>query len=270
MTIPATTNTTISTWVGPEGDAASTSLLQSFRLDHARAAESRLKAVSDAVLAVASRAVGRRGPPTAGRLRARARRRALRRARHPGRRGRLPALPGRRDERRADRGDGPLPRTHGMLGAMLETDGADRTDDIHHDPRFRGWWPRAHPDMRSFLGVPIVAPDEVIGAFYLTEKEGARQFDAARPGADRAARRPRRDRHHQRPALRAQPRAVDPVGAQPAGARAARRRQPEAVQPHPQPPRPPRRCWTATPTRPGRSSSASASWPARRWPSCAR
>ena len=74
---------------------------------------------------------------------------------------------------------GPLPRTHGMLGAMLESDGAYLTDDIHADPRFRGWWPRAHPDMRSFLGVPIVAPEEgVIGAFYLTEKETAPNFDA--------------------------------------------------------------------------------------------
>ncbi len=73
---------------------------------------------------------------------------------------------------------GPLPRTHGMLGAMLETDGAYLTDDIHDDPRFRGWWPRAHPDMRSFLGVPIVAPEGVIGAFYLTEKETAPTFDA--------------------------------------------------------------------------------------------
>ena len=33
--------------------------------------------------------------------------------------------------------------------------------------------------MRSFLGVPIVAPDEgVIGAFYLTEKETGPSFDA--------------------------------------------------------------------------------------------
>ena len=72
---------------------------------------------------------------------------------------------------------GPLPRTHGMLGAMLETSGAYRTQDIHDDPRFRGWWPRQHPDMRSFLGVPIRARNEVIGAFYLTEKEGADAFD---------------------------------------------------------------------------------------------
>ena len=31
------------------------------------------------------------------------------------------------------------------------------TNDIHEHPRFRGWWPEGHPDMRSFLGVPIVA-----------------------------------------------------------------------------------------------------------------
>jgi signal transduction histidine kinase len=74
---------------------------------------------------------------------------------------------------------GPLPRTHGMLGAMLETPEPFRTTDIHTDPRFRGWWPRGHPDMRSFLGVPIVAPEGVIGAFYLTEKEGASAFGDA-------------------------------------------------------------------------------------------
>ena len=74
---------------------------------------------------------------------------------------------------------GPLPRTHGMLGAMLHADGAYLVDDIHQDPRFRGWWPSRHPDMRSFLGVPIVAREGVIGAFYLTEKEGDDSFDAS-------------------------------------------------------------------------------------------
>jgi len=73
---------------------------------------------------------------------------------------------------------GPLPRTHGMLGAMLEQRTSYRTDDIHDDPRFRGWWPRRHPDMRSFLGVPINSPDgAIIGAFYLTEKTDAETFD---------------------------------------------------------------------------------------------
>src|SRR5919197_445905 len=74
---------------------------------------------------------------------------------------------------------GPLPRTHGMLGAMLETAESFRTTDIHDDPRFRGWWPKGHPDMRSFLGVPIATRDGVIGAFYLTEKTGAAEFTDA-------------------------------------------------------------------------------------------
>jgi signal transduction histidine kinase len=74
---------------------------------------------------------------------------------------------------------GPLPRTHGMLGAMLSDPHPFRTDDITQDPRFRGWWPDAHPRMRSFLGVPIVARGDVIGAFYLTEKEGVSSFSEA-------------------------------------------------------------------------------------------
>src|SRR5215207_5871769 len=71
---------------------------------------------------------------------------------------------------------GPLPRQHGMLGVMLESPDPYATDDIHTHPRFRGWWPKRHPDMRSFLGVPIVAPEGVIGAFYLTDKEAAPRF----------------------------------------------------------------------------------------------
>ena len=72
---------------------------------------------------------------------------------------------------------GPLPRRHGMLAAMIETSEPYLTEDIHSHPRFRGWWPSKHPDMHTFLGVPIVAPEGVIGAFYLTEKDGG--FDAA-------------------------------------------------------------------------------------------
>jgi signal transduction histidine kinase len=71
---------------------------------------------------------------------------------------------------------GPLPRTHGLLGAMLESPESHRTPDIRRHPRFRGWWPSAHPQMRSFLGVPIAARGNVIAAFYLTDKEGAGEF----------------------------------------------------------------------------------------------
>jgi len=73
---------------------------------------------------------------------------------------------------------GPLPRQHGMLGAMLEEREPYRSPDIHEHPRFRGWWPKGHPDMRSFLGVPIASRQGVIGAFYLTDKEGAPDFTA--------------------------------------------------------------------------------------------
>ena len=71
---------------------------------------------------------------------------------------------------------GELPRTHGMLGAMLQTPEPYRAHNIQDDPRFEGW-PSAHPNMRTFLGVPIVSRGEVIGAFYLTEKKGARGAD---------------------------------------------------------------------------------------------
>jgi signal transduction histidine kinase len=74
---------------------------------------------------------------------------------------------------------GPLPRTHGMLGAMLSDPRPFRTDDITTDRRFRGWWPDPHPRMRSFLGVPIVSKGDIIGAFYLTDKRGAPRFDEA-------------------------------------------------------------------------------------------
>lgn len=42
-----------------------------------------------------------------------------------------------------------MPQTHGLLGAMLESPAPFRTEDLHTEPRFRGWWPDGHPDMRS-------------------------------------------------------------------------------------------------------------------------
>lgn len=69
---------------------------------------------------------------------------------------------------------GELPRQHGLLGAMLERPESLRMPDISLHERFEGW-PDAHPHMHSFLGVPIVSHDEVIGAFYLTDKKGGRR-----------------------------------------------------------------------------------------------
>ena len=78
---------------------------------------------------------------------------------------------------------GPLPRQHGMLGAMLEAPEPFRTDDIHTTRASAAGGRAAHPDMRSFLGVPIVAPEGVIGAFYLTDKEDATVVRRRRPGS---------------------------------------------------------------------------------------
>lgn len=61
---------------------------------------------------------------------------------------------------------GPLPRQHGMLSVMLHDPNPQRLADITDDPRF-GWWPRAHPRLTAFLGVPIRDCDEILGALFL-------------------------------------------------------------------------------------------------------
>ena len=73
---------------------------------------------------------------------------------------------------------GPLPRTHGLLAALFEDTASFRVGDVTKDPRFE-WWPPAHPFMRSFLGVPIVAKGTIVGAIYLTDKEDEAEFDEA-------------------------------------------------------------------------------------------
>ncbi|WP_327088185.1 GAF domain-containing sensor histidine kinase [Nonomuraea sp. NBC_01738] len=64
---------------------------------------------------------------------------------------------------------GPLPRQHGMLGAMLVEGTPARLPDLREDPRFE-WWPKAHPVMKDFLGVPIRDGDQVIGIIFLANK----------------------------------------------------------------------------------------------------
>ncbi|CAN5210656.1 hypothetical protein BH20ACT5_BH20ACT5_25280 [soil metagenome] len=73
---------------------------------------------------------------------------------------------------------GSLPRTHGVLGAMLGDPTPFRCTDIRADPRFRGW-PGAHPEMTAFLGVPIVAGGEIVAALYLANTGTAAEFGAA-------------------------------------------------------------------------------------------
>ena len=71
---------------------------------------------------------------------------------------------------------GPLPRTHGLLGATLESEDSYRTADIKRDPRFRGWWPSAHPIWGRSSACRSSRARAVIGAFYLTDKEAAAKF----------------------------------------------------------------------------------------------
>ncbi len=174
ITIPANTKTTIAAWAQKKSLGIETKAIV---LTMAEPLPPALRAVSDVVLAVASQhsvdQVLQRLVEAAREL-VNARYAALGIPDGSGSFRRF-LVAGMSDELVAAMG--PLPRTHGMLGAMLEGSSASRTPDIHDDPRFRGWWPREHPDMRSFLGVPIRARDEVIGAFYLTEKEDEAAFD---------------------------------------------------------------------------------------------
>lgn len=70
---------------------------------------------------------------------------------------------------------GPLPRQHGMLAAILADERPQRLADVRQDPRF-GWWPKAHPVLVDFLGVPIRDGDEVLGIIYLANKEDGGGF----------------------------------------------------------------------------------------------
>jgi signal transduction histidine kinase len=73
---------------------------------------------------------------------------------------------------------GPLPRGRGLLGALVREGRSIRLADLASDPRSTGF-PPEHPEMRSFLGVPVVIKGRSVGNLYLTDKVGAREFSAA-------------------------------------------------------------------------------------------
>ncbi|MFP5502348.1 MAG: ATP-binding protein, partial [Candidatus Sericytochromatia bacterium] len=76
------------------------------------------------------------------------------------------------DERRAI---GPLPTGKGILGAMLSEGHPLRLSDLNADPRSAGC-PFPHPQMTSFLGVPILWRGQVFGRLYVTDKRTAETF----------------------------------------------------------------------------------------------
>jgi GAF domain-containing protein len=72
---------------------------------------------------------------------------------------------------------GLLPVGKGILGALIEDARPLRLRELSRDPRSAGFPPN-HPPMRSFLGAPVTARGQVFGNIYLTEKQGAAEFDA--------------------------------------------------------------------------------------------
>ncbi len=72
---------------------------------------------------------------------------------------------------------GPLPVGEGILGVLIRDAKPLRLRRITDDPRHVGF-PANHPPMESFLGAPVQARGKVFGNIYLTQKMGAREFDA--------------------------------------------------------------------------------------------
>jgi signal transduction histidine kinase len=68
-----------------------------------------------------------------------------------------------------------LPVGKGLIGAILHERRTLRVSDIAKDPRRVGF-PAHHPLMRSFLGVPIMRGEVLLGQIYLTEKENLPEF----------------------------------------------------------------------------------------------
>ena len=72
---------------------------------------------------------------------------------------------------------GPLPKQHGLLAVMLRDPTPLRLPDIRAHADFR-WWPRNHPQLTDFLGMPIVDGGRILGAIYLANKEVPGGFTA--------------------------------------------------------------------------------------------
>jgi signal transduction histidine kinase len=77
------------------------------------------------------------------------------------------------EETRTTIGDPPHGR--GILGVLIRDAHSLRLHDLQEDPRSIGF-PPGHPEMHSFLGVPILLRGVAYGNLYLTEKEGAEDF----------------------------------------------------------------------------------------------
>lgn len=68
------------------------------------------------------------------------------------------------------------PRGLGLIGALLHSDQTILIPDIQSDPRSIGF-PPFHPEMNTFLGVPIHQGEKRLGQIYLGEKKNHQQFN---------------------------------------------------------------------------------------------
>jgi signal transduction histidine kinase len=70
-----------------------------------------------------------------------------------------------------------LPRGRGVLGALIKDPKPIRLTRIADDPRSSGF-PADHPQMTTFLGVPIRSRESVFGNLYLTDRADGGPFTA--------------------------------------------------------------------------------------------
>src|SRR5260370_6315162 len=77
---------------------------------------------------------------------------------------------------------GPLPRQHGMLAVLLREGQPLRLADIRADPRFEGWWPDAHPELKDIIGVPITDDSALLGLIFAANAVRPGGFTPADPG----------------------------------------------------------------------------------------
>ncbi|MHB1955518.1 MAG: GAF domain-containing sensor histidine kinase [Sulfobacillus sp.] len=66
---------------------------------------------------------------------------------------------------------GDFPQGHGILGHVLASKAPLRVANLREHPLASGV-PRYHPIMTTFLGLPLLYHNQVVGHLYLTEKEG--------------------------------------------------------------------------------------------------
>lgn len=70
---------------------------------------------------------------------------------------------------------GELPKGHGILGLLIVEPEPLRLPDLRRHPESFGF-PPGHPEMASFLGVPVTVRGEVFGNLYLTDKRTGPEF----------------------------------------------------------------------------------------------